>query len=95
MDIKENTKDEVIERNTEDDISSNDRSSWTKSLSKRGGKIMQRLLSRPRTNSMSSISQGEKETSPRVKTLHLTSILSIDKAKQGSLKYKPRPCLLN
>ena len=43
MEIIQDTKDPVIERNTEDDIS-NDRSSWTKSLSKRGGKIFERLL---------------------------------------------------
>ena len=41
----ENVKDEVIVRNIEDDLTTyNDRSSWTKSISKRGGKMFERLL---------------------------------------------------
>ena len=41
----ENVKNEVIVRNCEDDLSTyNDRSSWTKSISRRGGKMFERLL---------------------------------------------------
>ena len=43
--IMENIKDEVTVRNCEDDLNNyNDRASWTKSISKRGGKMFERLL---------------------------------------------------
>ena len=41
----ESIKDEVTVRNCEDDLGTyNDRSSWTKSISRRSGKMLEKLL---------------------------------------------------
>ena len=44
MEITEKTGDTVTERNVEDDITDKDRSSWSKTLGRRGGRMLERLL---------------------------------------------------